>query len=584
MTRSCNHTTDSKRFLPLIFALLLSTVAVAQRNQIPDTLLVDARIYTLNARQPWAEALAIKEGKIVAVGSNKQIRALGGSSSKTVDAKGHLVLPGFTDCHIHFMDGSLGLDRVDLNGADSVVEMQKRVKAFADAHPDKAWILGMGWAYSAFAPSGLPTKKVLDEVAPDRPVYLVAYDGHSSWANSKALQLAGITREKADPANGKIVRDENGEATGALLERAGDLVANLTPAPTREGRLQALRKGIHEANRVGLTRVHSAGQDFEYLDLYDELRQSGDLTLRFSIAYFLDPPELTADALSKIREARSRYNDDWISGGIVKTMLDGVVEAHTAAMLEPYTDDPSQTGKLFWDPAKYKQAIAELDRRGLQVFTHAIGTKAVRLALDAYQQAAEANHTHDARHRVEHIETITAQDIPRFGKLGVIASMQPLHTYPDDDTLEIWARNAGPDRSSRAWPWQGIENGGGTLAFGSDWPVVTLNPWPGVQTAVTRQTTEGRPPGGWIPEQRISLADTVKAYTLNAAFAGHREKAEGSLEPGKLADLIVLGEDVFQVPAGRLSKTEVMLTMVGGKVVYQAPTWATACCPGGGHE
>ena len=582
MTRSRNHTTDSKHSLLLIFSLLLSTVAVGQRNQTPDTLLVDARIYTLNARQPWAEALAIKEGKIVAVGSDKQIRALSGSSSKTLDAKGHLVLPGFTDCHIHFMDGSLGLDRVDLNGADSVVEMQKRVRAYADVHPDKSWILGMGWAYPVFAPSGLPTKKVLDEVVPDRPVYLVAYDGHSSWANSKALQLAGITREKADPPNGKVVRDENGEATGALLERAGDLVANLAPAPTREERLQALRKGIHEANRVGLTRVHSAGQDFEYLDLYQELRQSGDLTLRFSIAYFLDPPELTADALSKIREARARYHDDWISGGIVKTMLDGVVEAHTAAMLEPYTDDPSQTGNLFWDPEKYKHAIAELDRRGLQVFTHAIGTKAVRLALDAYQQAAEANHTHDARHRVEHIETITAQDIPRFGKLGVFASMQPLHAYPDDDTLKIWARNAGPDRSSRAWPWQDIENGGGTLAFGSDWPVVTLNPWPGVETAVTRQTTEGNPPGGWIPEQRISLADAIKAYTLNAAFAAHREKAEGSLEPGKLADLIVLGEDVFQAPASRLSKTEVMLTMVGGKVVYQAPTWASACCSGGG--
>lgn len=573
----------SKRFALAVIACLLCLPSLGQLKQTPDTVLVHARIYTVNSKQPWADALAINDGHIIAVGTDKQIQSLAGSSTKTIDAKGRLVLPGFTDCHIHFMDGSLGLDRVDLNGAESVAEIQKRVKTYAAAHPDKPWILGMGWAYPIFAPSGLPTKKVLDEVVPDRPVYLIAYDGHSSWANSKALELAGINHDKPDPPNGKIVRDQSGDATGALLEHAGDLVANVTPVPTREERLDALRKGIHEANRVGLTRVHSAGQDFEYLDLYDELRKQGDLTLRFYIAYFLDPPELTADALNKIEEARKRYTDDWISGGVVKTMLDGVVEAHTAAMLEPYSDDPSQSGKLFWDPVKYKQAVTELDKRGLQIFTHAIGTKAVRLALDAYRQAAEANHTRDARDRVEHIETITAQDIPRFGKLGVIASMQPLHAYPDDDTLKIWARNAGPDRASRAWPWQSIENGGGLLAFGSDWPVVTLNPWPGVQNAVTRQTTEGNPPGGWIPKERISLADTIKAYTLNAAFAGHREKTEGSLEAGKLADLIVLDRNLFKIPASELSKTEVMLTMVGGKVVYQAPSWATASSAPGGH-
>ena len=313
-------------------------------------------------------------------------------------------------------------------------EIQKRVKDYAESHPKEAWITGMGWAYPTFGPSALPDKKILDEVVSARPVYLVAFDGHSSWANSKALQMAGITRETPDPPNGKIVRDEKGEATGALKETAGDLIAKIMPKPTREERLAALRMGIHEANKVGLTRVHSAGQDFEWLDLYDELRHKGDLTLRFYIAYFLDPPDLTPAALEKIEQARRTYQDDWISGGAVKTMLDGVVEAHTAAMLAPYSDDPSQSGKLFWEPAKYTQAIAELDRRGLQIFTHAIGDKAVRLALDAYQNAAEANHTNDARPRIEHIETISAQDIPRFGKQGVIASFQPLHAYPDDDT------------------------------------------------------------------------------------------------------------------------------------------------------
>jgi predicted amidohydrolase YtcJ len=546
---------------------------------------VNARVYTVNLQQPWAEAVAIRGDKIAAVGSGKELNVYRGVSTKIVDAQGNLVLPGFVDCHIHFMDGSLGLTQVDLNQAKTIPEIQKRVKDYAAAHPEKSWITGMGWTYPTFGPSALPDKKILDEVVPDRPVYLVAFDGHSSWANSKALQMAGITRKTPDPTNGKIVRDQSGEATGALKESAGDLVAKLMPQPTREDRLAALRLGIHEANKYGLVRVHSAGGDFEWLDLYDQLRHDGQLTLRFYIAYFLDPPELTSSELEKIEQARRTYHDDWISGGVVKTMLDGVVEAHTAAMLAPYSDDPSQSGKLFWDPEKYTQAVTELDRRGLQIFTHAIGDRAVRQALDAYQHAAETNHTRDARPRIEHIETISVQDIPRFGKLDVIASFQPLHAYPDEDTLDIWARNVGPERAKRAWVWRSIENTGGHLAFGSDWPVVTLNPWPGVQNALTRQTTEGNPQGGFVPQERISLEDTIKAYTLGAAFAGRRAKTEGSLEPGKLADLIVLSQDLFKIEPSSIAKTEVLLTMVGGKVVYQSPDWkGIEAAPEGPHE
>jgi predicted amidohydrolase YtcJ len=563
-----------RRFVSFIVVLAGCVPLYGQAPRTADVLLVNARVYTVNARQPWAEAVAIGGEKILAVGSAKDLASYRGAATKVIDAGGRLVLPGFTDCHIHFMDGSLGLTQVDLNGATTVAEIQKRVKEYAAAHPQEPWITGMGWTYPTFGPTALPDKKFLDEVVPERPVYLVAFDGHSSWANSKALAAAGITRETPDPPNGKIVRDEKGEATGALKESAGDLVGRLLPKPTREERLAALRLGMHEANKFGLTRVHSAGQDFEWLDLYDELRRDGQLTLRFYIAYFLNPPELTADSIEKIEQARRVYHDDWISGGVVKTMLDGVVEAHTAAMLAPYTDDPSQIGKLFWDPAKYKQAVDELDRRGLQIFTHAIGDKAVRLALDAYQEAEATNHTQDARPRIEHIETISAQDISRFGKLGVIASFQPLHAYPDEDTLQIWARNVGPERAQRAWVWRSIENTGGHLAFGSDWPVVTLNPWPGVQNALTRQTREGDPPGGFVPHERISLEDTIKAYTLGAAFGGRREKTEGSLEPGKLADLIVLSQDLFKVEPGEIAKTEVLLTMVGGKVVYESPNFS----------
>lgn len=560
----------------LLLTLLLSLPAAATgETPVPpaDVIITNARIYTINPESKWAEAVAIRGEKIVAVGDRKRIDAYRGPSTKVIDAGQRLVLPGFTDCHIHFMDGSLGLTRVDLNGASTVEEIQKRVKAYADAHPNEPWIQGMGWVYPTFGPTALPNKKILDDVVPDRPVYLVAYDGHSSWANSKALAMAGIDRNTADPPNGKIVRDEKGEATGALKEAAGDLIAAKIPKPTRAERLEALRKGIHEANKVGLVRVHSAGQDFEYLDLYDELRKNSELTLRFYISYFLDPPGLTPEIMTKIESARKQYNDDWISGGAVKTMLDGVVEAHTAAMLDPYTDDPSVSGKLFWDPDKYKTTIAELDKDGLQIFTHAIGDKAVRLALDAYQNATAVNHTNDARPRVEHIETISAQDIDRFGKLGVIASMQPLHSYPDEDTLDVWARNIGPERAKRAWVWRSIEAKGGALAFGSDWPVVTLNPWPGVQTALTRQTDEGKPDYGFVPQQRLGLEDTLRAYTLGAAFAGRREKTEGSIETGKLADLIMIDRNLFQIEPTEIGKTKVLLTMVGGKVVYESPDW-----------
>lgn len=566
------------RHLPMsLVVLALSAVAWGQAVTIADTVIVNARIYTVNTQQPWAEALAIRGDKVVAVGGAKQIAPYRGASTRVIDAQGKLVLPGFTDCHIHFMDGSLGLTQVDLNGTSSVAEMQTRVKEYAAAHPKEEWIQGMGWLYSTFGPAALPDKKFLDDVVPDRPVYLQAYDGHSSWANSKVLSLAGITRETPDPPGGQIVRDAKGEATGALKESAGGLVAKVIPKPTHDQRLAALRLGMHEANKFGLVRVHSAGQDFEYLDLYNELRQKQELSLRFYIAYFLDPPELRPADLEKIEQARRTYHDDWISGGVVKTMLDGVIEAHTAALLAPYSDDPQQSGKLFWEPAKYQQAITELDRRGLQIFTHAIGDRSVRPALDAYQQAAETNHTRDARPRIEHIETISVQDIPRFGKQGVIASFQPLHAYPNENVLNVWARNAGPERTQRAWVWHSIASTGGVLAFGSDWPVVTLNPWPGVQNALTRKTTEGNPPGGFVPQERISLADAIKAYTLGAAFAGRREKTEGSIAPGKLADLIILDRDLFKIKPDEIAGMEVLLTMVGGKVVYQAPKWpATA--------
>jgi len=565
------------RLLVLIVCICFGAVApgAAQNSKkaknTADTVVLHGRIYTLDSKQPWAQALAIRADTIAAVGDDASIGKLRGPDTKVIDAAGQLVLPGFVDCHIHFMDGSLSLGRVNLEGAKDVAEIQQRLREYATEHPGNDWLLGRGWDYAMFGVAALPDKKYLDELFPDRPVFLEGYDGHTYWANSKALALAGITRDTPDPPNGVIVRDPTtNEATGALKEAAQDLVAKAAPQLTRAERLAALRAGIHWANENGLTRVHSAGGDFPQLELYDELRRHGDLTVRFYIAYFMDPPEMRPQDVDAIENARKKYHDAWIDTNAVKLMIDGVIESHTAAMIEPYSDDPTLKGKLFWEPAKYASAVAELDKRGLQLFTHAIGELGVRTALDAYQHAEEVNHTSDRRPRIEHIETVTAADIPRFGKLGVIASMQPLHSYPNADTLDVWARNAGADRASRAWSWKSIADAGGRYAFGSDWPVVTLNPWEGLQTAVTRQTREGTPAAGFVPSQRLTVAQAVEGYTLDAAFAGRREKTEGSLEKGKLADLIIVSQNIFEINAHKISETKVRTTIVGGQVVYQS--------------
>jgi predicted amidohydrolase YtcJ len=348
------------------------------------------------------------------------------------------------------------------------------------------------------------------------------------------------------------------------------LVSRLIPQPTRKERLAALRQGIQHANQLGLTRVHSAGGDNSNLDLVDELRRKGELTLRFYVATFLDPPTLTQETIDKLEQQRTAYHDDWIDAGAAKFLGDGVIEAHTAGMLEPYSDDPTQTGKPNWTYPEYARAVTELDRRGFQIFTHAIGDRTIREALDGFAEAHAKNGTKDSRDRVEHIEDPAAAEIPRFGSLGVIASMQPLHMYPDEDTLGIWARNVGPERATRAWPWQDIASSGGHLAFGSDWPVVTLNPWPGLQILMTRETDEGTPSGGWFPAECLTLAQGIEGYTLGAAYAGRREKTEGSLEPGKVADLIIISQDLFHTDPRQVRKTEVLMTMVGGKVVYHA--------------
>jgi predicted amidohydrolase YtcJ len=540
-----------------------------------NIVILHARVYTENPRQPWAEAVAVSGEKIVTVGTDREIAEYGGAHTHTIDAGGRVVLPGFTDSHIHFLEGSLSLGWPDLNGARSLLEIEKVLKPYATPQSQDKWIFGQGWTYDAFGEIALPDKALLDRLFPNRPVYLESFDSHTGWVNSKALVLAGINRTTPDPPGGKIDRDaQTGEPTGALLEDARHLVKNLVPMPTPAEKLAALRKGLALANQYGLVRVHAAGEtrdtfgDFYDVDLFDQLRRMGQLTVRFYVSKIIEPPEVTSADVSALDQARAKYHDDWISVGAAKFFLDGVIEDHAAALLAPYLDAPGNIGTTQWAPEKYAQAVAELDRRGFQIFTHAVGYRAVRIALDAYQNAKRKNGTADARHRIEHVELVSPQDIPRFSALGVIPSMQPLHAYPEEG---VWGRRTGPEREKYAFAWSSLEKAGAHLAFGSDWEVVTMNPWPGVQVAVTRQDDKGLPAGGWVPEQRITVAQAIAGYTTGAAYSGHREMTEGSLEPGKLADLIILSQNPFEVGPHELRKTEVVLTMVGGRVVYQRP-------------
>lgn len=574
------------RMLAVGLLIAAQSAGIAAQTVHPptaDTVVVHARIYTVDRQQPWAEALAIRAGKLVAVGSESSIDAWRGRTTRIIDAGGRLVLPGFTDSHIHFVEGALLLARAHLDATHNIAEIQQVLRQYAAEHPAKdtpsAWIVGRGWSYPEFGGAGMPDKKYLDQLFPDRPVLLEGFDGHTYWVNSAALKLAAITRDTPDPLNGKIVRDSHGEPTGVLQESAADPVLKMLPKPSRTDVLRSLRVALVEANRVGLTRVISCGNDTpgasddQWLDVFAALRRQHQLTLRFYVSTYADPAASDAEIIREATTLRRQYppDDPWLALGAVKFFLDGVIEGHTAAMLAPYSDRPDESGRLRWDAARYKELVATLDRNGFQIFTHAIGDRAVRLALDAYENAQHVNGTHDERDRIEHIETVSANDIPRFGSLGVIASFQPLHAYSDADKLNVWLEAVGPERGARAWAWRSIAAHGAVLAFGSDWPVVTMDPWQGIQNALTRTTVDTG--GGFVSGERITLEQAIAGYTIGAAMGGHRERTEGSLTVGKEADLFVLSQDLFTIDPHAIAQTKVLLTMVRGRIVYHAPEW-----------
>jgi predicted amidohydrolase YtcJ len=535
-----------------------------------DVIVINGKVYASDGGADLAEAVAIRGNKVIRVGSNREIQRLKRAQTVVVDARGGAVMPGFIDAHAHLISGGLSLDQISLGDAATVDEIKDTIRVWSEAHPERAWITGRGWYYQPFN-GAMPTRQMLDALVPDRPAYLIAYDGHTGWANTKALKAAGITRGTKSPANGAIVKDSRGEPTGALKEAAMTLMTAAAPKPTEEDRLAAARAAIDEAHRFGITSVQDAGGGAGDLDLFDRLRKRKELTLRVYQALRADAT-LTEANLDELEQVRTRFADDPVlKTGAIKLIADGVIESHTAAMLEPYANRPAIKGDARFTPEQLNKVVAMLDKRGWQIMTHAIGDAAVRMTLDAYQSAAKANPAPERgrRHRIEHIETIDPADVPRFGKLGVVASFQPVHATPSPTPGDVWSVNIGEARASRGWMWNSIARSGGRLAFGSDWPVMTLDPLKGLHVAVTRATQDGLPEGGWIPSERLTLRRAIDAYTRDAAWASFDELRKGVLARDMLADIVVLTDDIFSGPASRLTTTEVAVTIVDGKVVYR---------------
>ena len=536
-----------------------------------DLIVINGKVYASDGGGDLAEAVAVRGNKVIRVGSNREIQRLKRAQTTVIDAKGGAVMAGFNDAHAHLINGGLSLDQVSLIDAKTLDEVKDTIKVWAESHPERAWIVGRGWYYQAFN-GAMPTRQLLDTLVPDRPAYLIAYDGHTGWANTRAMKLAGINRRTKAPVNGLIVKDpRTGEPTGAFKEAAMSLMIAAAPKATDEDRIAAIRAAMDEAHRFGITSVQDAGGTAADLDLFDQLRKRGELTLRVYQALRADAT-LNEAGLEELARVRTRFADDpLLKTGAVKLIADGVIESHTAAMLEPYANRTTVKGEARFTPEQLNKVVAMLDKAGWQVLTHAIGDAAVRMTLDAYAAAAKANPAPERgrRHRIEHIETIDPADVPRFGKLGVIASMQPVHATPSPTPGDVWSVNIGEARAARGWMWASIAKAGGRLAFGSDWPVMTLDPLRGLHVAVTRTTEDGLPAGGWIPSERLALRKAIDGYTRDGAWASFDEQRKGMLARDMLADLVVLTDDIFSGPASRLTTTEVAVTIADGKVVYR---------------
>jgi len=556
------------RFQKSAWAILLfgaGWIFAAAQSTMPepaDLVLTNGVIYTVDAKHPRVEALAVKGEKIVAVGTSKEIQAWVGKGTRVVDLKGRFALPGFNDAHIHLASGGQAKMTVDLTGARSLEEFQQRIRARLPDHKPGEWITGRGWDHTLWPGKQFPRRQDLDAVSTTHPMIFTRVDGHVAIANSRALELAKITRETPDPAGGEIERDPGaGQPTGMLKENATGLVRRQIPRITPEQRRRGIELALADASRFGITSIQD-NSDWQDFLVYEQLKKEGKLHVRITEWLPFTAP------LARLEEMRAYggTSDPWLKTGALKGVTDGTLGSRTAAMLAPFADDPSTSGILRIPVDELKEMAVERDKAGFQIALHAIGDRANRVALDAFAAARAANGKRDARHRIEHAQVVGPGDFERYANLDVIASMQPCHETTDMRWAEA---RLGPERSKGAYAWRTMERHGVKLAFGTDYSVEPMDPMRGLYACVTRELPGGGPTGGWIPNEKISIDDCIRSYTAGSAYAEFEEGRKGRLAPGLFADIVVLSADVTKVPSPEILKTEVVMTFAGGRLVYE---------------
>ncbi len=553
----------------LVAAFFLATgsrdIAQSKYPLNKTTFYLHGRIYTNDPQHPWAAAIAVRDEKILCIGTLEHILLdCGGANSdaEAVQLKGRFVMPGFNDAHTHL--GGAARDKLNLvlNGADSLAELQKLVKDAVANHNPGAWIIGSGWDQTRWPDKKFPTRLELDEVSPNNPVYLVHVSGHVAVANSQALKHAEITPDTKNPLGGEIERFEDGEASGVLKEGAAmEFVAQRIPDPSDEQRRKGIELVLLELARNGVTSAQD-NSDWEDFLVYKQLKEEKKLTVR--ITEWL-PFTASTDELQN-RRAQGGATDPWLKTGALKMVTDGALGPRTAALLAPYSDDPAVSGMMTIETEKLKGMAIERDRLGFQLAFHAIGDKANKICLDVFESVQRMNTAHDRRDRIEHVQVIDPEDIPRFAKLNVIASMQPSHESNDMRWAE---QRLGPERAKGAYAWNSLQKAGVKLAFGTDYDVEPINPFRGVYACVTRELPDGGPAGGWEPQEKLPLDQCLRAYTWGSAYAEFEEGKKGELKVGRYADFIVLSTDLTKATPKEILKTEVLRTVVGGRVVYQ---------------
>lgn len=554
-------------------ALLLSLLATPLRAAgLADLVLRGAAVYTLDATRSWAQAVAVRDGRIAYVGTEPGAEAWIGPRTRVVDLRGRMLLPAFQDAHIHPVTSGVEAGLCVLTGLDRAEAIFAKVRACAAERPGEGWLVGTGWELPAF-PGGAPTRALLDALVSDRPVYLEAADGHSAWLNTKGLERAGFARETPDPAGGRVEREADGTPAGTVREAAAFAARARVPQPDLDERVAGLERAQEQLLSHGITAVQEANGRRDELEAYREAERRGKLKLRVTVALATDPTR-GAEQVDDLVAQRREFASERVHPIGAKIFADGVIEAHTAFMLAPYLDRPGERGIPFWDNARLRPLVARLAREDFDVHVHAIGDGAVRQALDAFEAARGAQSARGPRFEIAHLQVIDPADVPRFRQLGVFAVFQPLWAFADRYVTEMAWPALGPERSRSMYPLGSVVRAGGRLAFGSDWAVSSLDPLQAMQVAVTRRAYDGRPGEVMQPEERIDLPTALAAYTIGAAAANGLEAETGSIEVGKRADLVVLSDDLFARPAAEIAQARVLLTLVDGQPAYRDPALA----------